>query len=103
MSDFDYANFIESMPILFSTSIQKATMCSFLWNKQDPVTIIYNMRLYDIVRRLYFVKTGNEPTDEEIIHLMNVVRQEKAIMDFFMVYIRSGTFPDNDIVKSIHE
>ena len=103
MGDFNYQNFIESIPALFSTAMQKATMSSFLWNQQDPKTIIYNMRLYDIVRRLYYVKTGEEATDERIVQLMEAVRGNKKIMDFFMIYIESGKFPDKDIIKMIHE
>lgn len=90
--------FIESIPSLFATAMQKATMCSFLWNEQEPKTIIYNMRLYDIVRRLYYVKTGKEPTDERVLELVNVVKHNKTIMDFMMIYIESGRFPEPDIL-----
>lgn len=102
-SEFDHQNFIESIPALFSTAIQKATMCSFLWNHQDPKTIIYNLRLYDIIRRLYYVKTGEEATDDRIVELMKVVKQNKKIMEFFMIYIESGTFPDKDIIAMIKD
>lgn len=103
MDDIDFQTFLESIPALFATPVQKATMCSFLWNKQDPKTIIYNLRLFDIVRRLYYVKTHQEPLAEDVIRLMDVVKRDKRIMDFFMIYIESGKFPDNDIIKLIHE
>lgn len=103
MSDFNYANFIESIPSLFATAIQKATLSSFLWNSQDPQTIIYNLRLYDIVRRLFYVKTGRDATDEEILHLIDIVKQNEKMMDFFMVYIKKGEFPPNDIIRMIHD
>lgn len=102
-TDFDHQNFLESIPSLFSTAMQKATMCSFLWNQQDPRTIIYNLRLYDMIRRLYYVKTGEEATDERIIELMKAVKRNSKIMDFFMIYIESGKFPDKDIIAMIKE
>jgi uncharacterized protein YfbU (UPF0304 family) len=103
MSDFNHHKFIESIPSLFSTAMQRATMCSLLWNQQNPKTIIYNLRLYDIVRRLYYVETGEDATDERIVQLMGVVKGEKKIMDFFMIYIESGKFPENSIIKLIHK
>jgi hypothetical protein len=94
MSDLNHANFIESLPALFATPIQKATMSSFLWNQQDPETIIYTMRMYDIVRRLFYVKAGEEATPERIFALMNFVEDNEEVLRTFMVYVTSGKFPD---------
>jgi hypothetical protein len=77
-------------------------MCSFLWNEQDPATIIYNLRLYDMVRRLYFVKTGSEPMHEDILELMTFVKSDRELYAVFMVYVRAGKFPDNAIIEKIH-
>lgn len=103
MCDFDYNNFIESIPSLFSTAMQKATMSSFLWNGQDPETIVYNLRLYDMVRRLYYVKTGEEPTDERLVELVKFVKRNESIMNVFGYYIQHGKFPDNDIISLIKD
>jgi hypothetical protein len=101
-TDFNEAGFIESIPSLFATAMQKATMCSLLWNQQDPNTIVHNMRLYDIVRRLYYVKTNTEPTDERVLKLVAIVKGHKALLDFFMIYVESGKFPDVDVMNNIH-
>lgn len=101
--DIEYNKFIESIPSLFGSAIQKASMSSFLWNNQDPKTIIYNMRLYDIIRRLYYVHKGEEPSDDKVMELMKNVKQNKQMMDFFIVYIQSGTFPSNDVISMIHD
>jgi hypothetical protein len=99
--DMDYNNFIESIPALFSTAMQKATMCSFLWNKQDPETIVYNLRLYDIVRRLYYVKVGREATDERIMELLEYVKSDENIMRVLSHYILTGKFPEKEVIAMI--
>jgi hypothetical protein len=100
-NDVDYNNFIESIPSLFSTAMQKATMCSFLWNKQDPETIVYNLRLYDIVRRLYYVKVGEEATDERVMELVEFVKADEKIMKVFSHYILTGRFPESEVIAMI--
>lgn len=100
-NDIDYVKFLESIPSLFSTAIQKATMCSFLWNKQEPETIVYNLRLYDIVRRLYFVKVGEEPTDERVMELMGYVKSDEGIMRVLSKYILTGKFPEKEVIAMI--
>ena len=100
-NDIDYVKFLESIPSLFSTAMQKATMCSFLWNKQDPETIVYNLRLYDIVRRLYFVKVGEEATDERVMELMEYVKSDEKIMRVLSHYILTGKFPESEIIAMI--
>lgn len=101
--DIDYNNFIESIPSLFSTAMQKATMCSFLWNRQDPETIVYNLRLYDMVRRLYYVKTGREATDERIMELVKFVKNNDKLMGVFSHYIESGKFPEQEVIALIKQ
>ena len=100
-NDMDYANFIESIPSLFGTAMQKATMCSFLWNKQDPETIVYNLRLYDMVRRLYFVKVGEDATDERVMELVEFVKADENIMNVLSRYILTGKFPENEVIAMI--
>ena len=76
-------------------------MCSFLWNKQEPETIVYNLRLYDIVRRLYFVKVGEEPTDERVMELMGYVKSDEGIMRVLSKYILTGKFPEKEVIAMI--
>ncbi len=100
-NDIDYHNFMESIPSLFSTAMQKATMCSLLWNKQDPDTIVYNLRLYDMVRRLYYVKVGEEPSDDRVMELLTFVKSDEKIMSVFSHYILTGKFPENEVIAMI--
>lgn len=93
---------IQSLPTMFETMSQKAALCSFLWNsKDDPETIIYNLRLYDMVRRFHYVKTGIEPSASRVIELMDFIKSDSDISDFFMYYCRTGRFPDTDTIKYI--
>ena len=88
---------------MFATSMQKATMCSLLWNEQKPETIIFNLRLYDLIRRLYYVKMKQEGCEEELMPIFKSVKDNQVIMDFFMHYIRVGKFPDTKIIGMIHD
>lgn len=91
---------INALPQMFDTMHQKATMCSFLWTtNDDPTTIIYNLRLYDMIRRLYYVKTHEEPSPERVIELMDIVKSHKELNDLFMHFCRIGKFPDNNTIK----
>jgi hypothetical protein len=92
--------FIESLPLLFGTATQKATMCNFLWNtNEDPVTVVHNLRMYDIVRRLYYVKTGEEPTSSRVLELMHFIKNNDDMDSFFMFYCTRGIFPDNNTLQ----
>lgn len=93
---------LKSLPTMFETMHQKAAMCSFLWtNDDDPKTIVYNLRLYDLVRRLYYVKTHKEPTPERVLELISFVKENKEINDFLMHFCKLGRFPDNNTLKYI--
>lgn len=100
---FAHDNFIEAIPSMFASTMQKATLCSMLWNEQSPETIIYNLRLYDLIRRLHYVKMKREGCEEELMHLFRSVRSNPIIMEFFMHYIKLGKFPDTTIIGMIHE
>lgn len=102
-NDIAYSNFIESIPTMFATAMQKATMCSFLWNGLDPETIIFNLRLYDLVRRLHNVKMRREGYEDDLMPLFRSVKNNPEIMDFFMHYVRSGKFPETKIISLIHD
>lgn len=95
--------FIESLPNMFGTPMQKAAMCEFLWtnNIEDPATIVYNLRLYDMVRRFYYVKTGQEPTPERVIELIHFIKSNKDLDGFFMYYCKKGQFPDTNTIQLI--
>lgn len=101
--DLTYENFIESLPTMFATAMQKATMCSLLWNGMDAETIVYNLRLYDLVRRLHNVKMRKEGYEDDLMPVFRAVKQNPEIMDFFMHYVRTGKFPDSRIISMIHD
>jgi hypothetical protein len=93
---------MQLLPSMFDTHMQKATMCNFLWtNDEDPITIVYYLRLYDMVRRFYFVKTGKEPDAERVLELIDFIKSNKDINDFFMYYCKCGRFPDNRTIQLI--
>ena len=104
MSDnLEYDNFIESLPAMFATAMQKATMCSFIWNGLDVETIVYNLRLYDLIRRLHNVKMREEGYADDIMPLFRSVKQNPEILDFFMHYVRTGKFPDTKVVGMLKD
>ena len=93
---------INAIPTMFSTMQQKSAMCEFLWTtNDDPTTIIYNLRLYDLIRRLFYVKTREEPTAERVLELMDFVKSNRELNEFFMYYCKLGKFPSNNTIKYI--
>lgn len=102
-NQFTYDNFIESIPSMFATTMQKATLCGMLWNEQTPETVVYNLRLYDLIRRLHYVKLKREASEEELMPIFKSVKRNPVIMEFFMHYIRIGKFPDTNIIGLIHD
>lgn len=93
---------IETLPIVFETAFQKAAMCEFLWTtNEDAQTIIDNLRMYDMVRRFYYVRTGEQPTSDRVIELMKFIKGNSEINKFFMYYCRQGVFPDNNTIQLI--
>jgi hypothetical protein len=101
--DFSYEMFIEALPTLFASAMQKATMSTLLWNNLDAETIIFNLRLYDLVRRLHNVKLGHEGFEDDLMPLFMSVQKNEEMMEFFMTFVRSGKFPDTTIIKMIHD
>lgn len=94
---------INALPSMFSTMHQKSAMCEFLWTtNDDPTTIIYNLRLYDLIRRLYYVKTQEEPPPTRVIELMDFVKSHDELNDFFMHYCKIGKFPSVNTLKLIN-
>lgn len=94
---------LESLPLMFQTHTQKAVMCDFLWTNsvEDPATIVYNLRLYDMIRRFYYVKTGDEPTPQRVLELIHFVKSNNDLDEFFMYYCKRGLFPDTNTLKLI--
>ena len=93
--------FMQTIPFLFETMYQKASMCDFLWNNDMDVDVITNLRLYDLVRRFYYVKTGQEPTSTRVLELIKFIKSNKNMSDFFMFYCENGLFPDNNTIQLI--
>ena len=98
-----HQRFINSLPELFDTEFQKAALCKFLWSDTNknipPETIIHYLRLYDMVRRFYYVKTLSEPTPDTVLNLIDFIESNKDLRNFFSQYCISGTFPSTDTMQ----
>lgn len=89
------------IPNFFETEKQKACMCTCLWGG-DMEEIVEDLRLYDLIRRLYFVKMGESGDAGTLMNVFRSVKKNPLIMDVFTVYVETGTFPDNNLIMSIH-
>lgn len=93
--------FLSTLPSMFATEIQKAALSHFLWNGQSPEKIVDNLRMYDIVRRIYYVRVGEDPSPDEILRVMKQIETNKPVKHFLMRYIRGGRFPDTGTLRRI--
>lgn len=92
---------MKKVPSLFETWHQKSSMCEFLWDNKnnDSKEILNALRLYDMVRRLYFVKTGEEPDGIAVLEIIKFIESNKELDELIMSYVTTGVFPNATTLK----
>ncbi len=91
----EYA-FWMALPDFFKTVPQKCVMSQMLWSNEGTTQLVVHMRIYDILRRLYFVQLKREPCHNEVLKCMKMVMETPELRDFLMGFAQTGTFPDTD-------
>jgi hypothetical protein len=89
----EYA-FWMALPDFFKTVPQQCILSQMLWCEEGTSQLVIHMRIYDILRRLYFVQTQKEPSHNDVLKCMRTVMENKDLREFVMGFARSGTFPD---------
>lgn len=89
----EYA-FWMALPDFFKTVPQKCVMSQMLWSNEGTTQMVIHMRIYDILRRLYFVQIKKEPYHNEVLKCMKIVMENHELREFLMDFARTGTFPD---------
>jgi len=95
---------LEKIPSLFETMHQKSSMCEFLWSDDDSLDakeVLTSLRLYDLIRRLHYVKTGIEPSPTRILEIINIVKHEKDLYNILMSFCVNGHFPSPSTLRMI--
>lgn len=83
-----------ALPDFFATVPQQCVLSADLWDEQGTHNLVINLRVYDILRRLYYVRSGQHATPAEVLKCMRMVMGNPDLREFIVSYARAGTFPD---------
>jgi hypothetical protein len=90
-----------SLPDMFKTMSQQAVLGNCLWDRNGTEKLIVHLRVYDILRRLSYVSTGDEATPREVVQCMKRVMENDDLREFILGYAYSGRFPDTATWKAL--
>lgn len=94
MKETEYELFLNCIPFMFMNQPQKYLISNFLWSGQDNIEfLVIHLRLYDLVRRLYYVKIKEEPSRETILKAIKNILKSNHLKNYFRKYILTGQFP----------
>lgn len=93
MEPGEYA-FWMALPEFFKTIPQQCVLSQHLWSDEGTVQLVIHMRVYDILRRLYYVRSGEEPRPSEVLKCMRQVMSNVELREFILEYACAGKFPD---------
>lgn len=93
-TDAQLKAFLCSIPEMFQSEVQRATLSTFLWDDRDTKVLIKHLRLYDILRRICYVKTRKHPTPAKVMELMDFVASNPEIAACFDDLVSRAKFPE---------
>jgi hypothetical protein len=86
---------------MFQTPIQQAALSSYLWDNERSEELLMYMRLYDLIRRIYYVKTGQWPEPQYVVQCMENFLSNPSYKSQFIEYIKNIEFPLQNTVNMI--
>ena len=98
----EYA-FWMALPDFFKTVPQQCVLSQHLWNDEGTAQLVIHMRVYDILRRLYYVRSGETPRPSEVLKCMRLVMSNMELREFILGYARAGKFPDTTGWKLLND
>lgn len=90
-----------ALPQFFQSEPQQATLSQCLWSEEGTNSIIIHLRLYDILRRLYYIKTGKNATPLQVLTCMEKIIENDDMKNYLMSFAISGVFPDEITLRSL--
>lgn len=93
--------FVLAIPQMFESEAQRSIMSRFLWSDTDTDTLILNLRMYDIMRRVYAVQHQEEPSPDVVMAGLRYVKNNPGLNMILMSYARRGVFPGPNTIFDI--
>lgn len=96
--DFEhYKLFLDSIPSLFEKEEQRFLVSHYLWGGEERLSmLITHLRLYDLIRRWFYVKfkTHGDPKliKDEFIRVIG----NRGLRNILLRNIQEGVFPSTD-------
>ena len=85
--------FLQALPELFETNNQRFIMSHFLWGNENLDKLIHYLRLYDLLSRIYTVKTKSIPSPTQVIRAIKDIEKNEKLNEIFGKYIEEGRYP----------
>lgn len=89
----DHDLFLEALPDMFISNNQQFLMSHFLWGDENTTKLLRYLRLYDLLRRMYIVKTKKTPCKKLITQAIKDLEKNEKLYRRFTRYISMGEFP----------
>lgn len=98
--DKDYNLFLQSIPYMFDSEPCKFLISHYLWSSEDKRDqLIIHLRLYDLIRRIYYVKLKKEPDHDTVLRAMTKIFKNTWMKNHILHYITNGIFPSGKQLK----
>lgn len=88
--------FIQCLPYLFENNQQRYLISHFLWEDDDKVQkLIFYLRAYDLVQRMYYVKFKCFPSKETGIYMLHELMSNHKLFKYLSTIVKLGIFPSS--------
>lgn len=96
INEEQYTLFLQCIPHMFSGEPQRYLMSNFLWGDEERTQmLISHLRLYDMIRRLYFIKFRENPSHETMNKTLRQIMSNPKLYRLFSMHIERAIFPYN--------
>lgn len=98
----EYETFLNAIPYMFENEHSKYLITHYLWDNEDKQEqLIIHLRLYDLVRRIFYIKTRTEPSRETVLTTVRTILSKTWMKNYVKRYITIGVFPKGDELERI--
>lgn len=87
--------FLQCLPYMFENDQQRYLISHFLWDSNEKVQkLIFFLRAYDLVQRMYYVKFKNFPSKETGVYMLHELLSNPKLFRYLTTVVELGVFPN---------
>lgn len=105
--NIDDYTFLRALPEFFKSECQQAVLSELLWTKEGCDKLIVHLRMFDLIRRIAFIKyKGDKLSGATLLNMISLIMKNPEKRKQLIAFILAGHFPlidhsGNKVYKAI--